>query len=212
MDNMATKGYMIIVSDKNEKELCDALKARYMGNDWIDVIVSSEYCDSDESYVYIMVGDSTAIDENVKRAGRIIIDLSDLKILNMIDSDEELSVVRNLLIDGITLSKEAMVGIDYMDIHSVLQGNDNISVGMIHCKSVSDMSGLVQEMIAKARINISECGSAYLYVDGDIGLMEVNELANELDEVMGEEANIAFTAAYDSDKVDEFYAMVLFAI
>lgn len=212
MDNMATKGYMIIVSDKNEKELCDALKARYIGNNWIDVIESSECCNLDESYVYIMVGDSVVIDEKVKRPERIIIDLSDSKILNMIDSDEDLPIVRNMLMDGITLSKEAMVGIDYMDIHSVLQGHDNISVGMIHCKSVSNMSGLVKEMIAKARVDISECESAYLYMDGDIGLMEVNELANELDELMGEEANIAFTAAYDSDKIDEFYAMVLFAV
>ena len=97
-----------------------------------------------------------------------------------------------------------------MDIYSVLQDCKNISAGIIHSKLTSDASALIENLIAKAKVDISKCESAYLYVNGDIGLMEVNELANALEAAMIDEANIAFTASYDSSKEDEFYVMVLF--
>ena len=95
------------------------------------------------------MGDSVVIEEKIKKTSKIVIDLSDSIIMEMIDSSEDLSNVRNQLIDGIILYKDTLVG-----------------------------------------------------------LIE----ANELDELMREGTNIAFTASYDSDKVDEFYVMVLFAI
>lgn len=210
MDNILKSGYVIIVSDKNEKELYDALKTKYADDNWIDVIVGSESYDLDESKIYILVGDSVVIDEKIKRPGVIAIDLSDSIIMDMIDSSEDLSNARNQLIDGIILHKDTLVGIDYMDIYSVLQDCKNISVGIIHSKIAFNASVLIENLIAKAKVDISKCESAYLYVNGDIGLMEVNELANALEAVMIDEANIAFTASYDSSKVDEFYVMVLF--
>lgn len=150
------------------------------------------------------------LDEKINKPRGIVIDLSDSKIMDMIDSIEDLSFVRNKLMDGITLSKEILVGIDYMDIQNVLIGLNKISVGIINSKSGSDASDLIKNLIEKAKVDISKCESAYLYVDGDIGLMEVNELANELEASMIDEANIAFTASYDSTKVDEFYVVVLF--
>ena len=210
MNNMVTSSYVILVSDKNEKELYDALKTKYADDNWIDVIVGSESYDLDESKIYILVGDSVLIDEKIKKPSVIVIDLSDSIIIDMIDSPEDLSNVRNQLIDGIILHKDTLVGIDYMDIYSVLQGCKNISAGIIHSKLTSDASALIENLIAKAKVDISKCESAYLYVNGDIGLVEVNELANALEAAMIDEANIAFTASYDSSKVDEFYVMVLF--
>lgn len=210
MDNMVTSSYVILVSDKNEKELYDALKTKYADDNWIDVIVGSESYDLDESKIYILVGDSVLIDEKIKKPSVIVIDLSDSIIIDMIDSPEDLSNVRNQLIDGIILHKDTLVGIDYMDIYSVLQDCKNISAGIIHSKLTSDASALIENLIAKAKVDISKCESAYLYVNGDIGLVEVNELANALEAAMIDEANIAFTASYDSSKVDEFYVMVLF--
>ena len=211
MDNILKSGYVIIVSDKNEKDLYDALKVKYTDDNWVDVIVSSESYDLDESKIYILVGDSVVIDEKIKRPGVIAIDLSDSIIMDMIDSSEDLSNARNQLIDGIILHKDTLVGIDYMDIYSVLQDCKNISVGIIHSKIAFNASVLIEKLIAKAKVDISKCESAYLYVNGDIGLMEVNELANALEAAMIDETNIAFTASYDSSKVEEYYVMVLFA-
>lgn len=53
MDNLVTSGYVIIVFDKNEKDLCDTLKERYIGNSWVDVISSDKSYDLDESKIYI---------------------------------------------------------------------------------------------------------------------------------------------------------------
>ena len=45
-------------------------------------------------------------------------------------------------------------------------------------------------------------------MDGDIGLIEVNELVMELETVLGDDVYIAFTASYTSSKTEEYYAMV----
>ena len=73
------------------------------------------------------------------------------------------------------------------------------------------MKGVIRQLIAKTKADIQSCKSAYLYVDGDIGLMEVNELAKELETLLGDDVHIAFTASYDSSKEEEYDVMVLLA-
>lgn len=207
---MVLSGYVIVVADKNGKDLYGSLKEKYANDDWVHVILSSESYDFDESNIHILVGDTVEIDEKINKASGIVIDLSDSKIMDMINSTDDLAIVRNQLIDGITLHKDILVGVDYIDIQCVLQGHNNISVGIIRSKSTFDASDLVNKLIAKAKVDISRCKSAYLYVDGDIGLMGANELANALRASMLEGTNIVYDVSYDSSVVDEFYVMVLF--
>ena len=132
----------------------------------------------------------------------------------MTDENNDLSTIRNQILDGITapLFKDTLIGLDYMDLKYAIQDCNNIFVGIINTKSMSDIKGLVDKVINKAKMKIDDCKKAYLYVEGDISLMELNEIAVSLEESMVDGSNIAFTASYNSNKVDEYYVMVLFGL
>ena len=203
----------IIVSGNNDKVLYNTLKEHYAQVEWIDIILYADYNNENESDIYILVGDD--IGEDNKPNG-IVIDLSDSILVNMTDEYNDMSTIRKQLIDGIAapLYKDILIGLDYTDIKSVIQDSDDIKASVINTKSTSDFNGLVDKLIAKANVNvnISDRKNVYFYVEGDIALMEVNELAKGLEERMGNGSNIAFTASYDSEKTGEYYVMVLFGI
>ena len=211
LHNEKKNAITIIVCDQDEKGLCDTLETRYADAEWIDVIPYGDYDAATKSEMYILVGALWDSDENVKKLDGVVINLSDSIIKELSDSDISLSSVRNQLLDGITLSKDTMVGIDFQDLMDVLQNRNNISVGFVSSKVTSEAKTVITQLIAKTKVDVEKCKSAYFYVDGDIGLMEVNELVAELATLLGDEDYIAFTASYNPIKSEEYYAMILIA-
>lgn len=205
------KAITIIVDEQYEKGLCDTLKERYASDKWYNVILRDEYDDRYESEIYIIVGKNAVINENTEKLGGIVIDLSDSIIGELIDYNIDLPTVRIQFLDGITLLKDTLIGIDFEDLKDVLKNRDKISVSIVNSKTAYDVKMVIEELIRKNEIDILKCKSVYLYIEGDIGLMEANELAKELESVLGNHIHIAFTAAYDLSRKDEYYIMGLFA-
>lgn len=205
------KAITIIVDDQYKQGLCDTLKERYASDKWYNVILCDEYDDRYESEIYIIVGENAVVNENTKKIGGIVIDLSDSIIGELIDYNMDLSTVRIQLLDGITLLKDTLIGIDFEDLKDVLKKRDNISVSIVNSRTASDIKMVIEKLIRKTQIDILKCKSVYLYIEGDIGLIEANELAKELESVLGNHIHIAFTAAYDLSRKDEYYIMGLFA-
>lgn len=203
----------IIVCDSNGRVLKEELMAEYADIEDVNVELDSAHNIERKSYLYILVGNADAVDEKIHKLNGSVIELLDCKLINLVNEPSELCILRKQIIAGILapLLIETLIDIDITDILDIVQGANDIYISVVNSKEVSKLEEIHKKLIMKAGVDMSRCSRAYLYVEGDVSLMEINEIATSLDKAMGNDKYIAFTAVYNSSVENEYNAVVLFA-
>ena len=210
--NNFSNAITIVVCDSNEKSLCKELNERYSYTDCMRAIPFSDLNKENKSNLSVFVGDAKVIDTGVLSQGEKYIDLSDLKIMHLVDKNKDVHMLRVQMIDGIAaaVSGKTLIGFDLMDLLKVLQDYETMFIGVINSKEASKSNEKVERLVTRAGGDVSKCSSAYLYLEGDISLIEVNDMALSLSETLKEDTYIAFTASYNDALPDEYNVMALF--
>lgn len=141
-----------------------------------------------------------------------MINIKDEKLMHLVHDSRNLIEIRQLLKDSIKMveSGNILIGLDITDLEELLKDYKELHIGMVNSKDTSNSAELVEELIKSTKADVSVCNSVYLYLKGDVSLMDVNEVATSLEEKLGEEVNIVFTATYSEIVPDEYGVMALF--
>lgn len=208
LNNLVT----IIVCGNNGKILQEELKASYADTEDVNVELAECYEINNRAELYILVGATNDVEELAQKINGNVIKLSDDIILKTASESNNLSIIRNQIIDGILapLVSDKLIDIDLEDILNVFRGAEDTSISLVNSKEISSLEAVSEKLIAKADVDISECSKAYLYIEGDVSLMEINEIATSLAATIGEDKYIAFTAVYNPSTENQYNVMTMF--
>lgn len=137
---------------------------------------------------------------------------SDEKLIHLVNENRDIDTIRQLINDSIHTveSGNVLIGLDITDLEELFKDNKELYIGMVNSNDASDPVELVEELIKSTTADVSGCSSVYLYLEGDLSLMDVNDVATALDATLGEEVDIVFTATYNEMTLNEYDVMAVF--
>lgn len=141
-----------------------------------------------------------------------MINIKDEKLMHLVHDSRNLIEIRQLLKDSIKMVElgNVLIGLDITDLEELFKDYKELHIGMVYSKDVSNSVELVEELITSTKADVFGCSSVYLYLQGDISLMDVNDVATSLEEKLGENVDIVFTATYSEMTPDEYNVIALF--
>lgn len=137
---------------------------------------------------------------------------SDEKLIHLVNENRDIDTIRQLINDSIHTveSGNVLIGLDITDLEELFKDNKELYIGMVNSNDASDPVELVEELIKSTTADVSGCSSVYLYLEGDLSLMDVNDVATALDATLGEEVDVVFTATYNEMTLNEYDVMAVF--
>ena len=109
-------------------------------------------------------------------------------------------------VQGITdlINMPALINLDFADVQTVMTNGGIAHIGIGENKGDDKAMEAVQQAVESPLLETSIKGAANVIINirGDISLMDANDAASYVQEIVGEEANIIFGAMYDDTDVD----------
>ena len=107
-------------------------------------------------------------------------------------------------------NEDILIGLDISDVLNLFRDYTDLHIGMINAGNNTDATKTIDALIASTQADVSGCNKVYLYIKGDVSLMDVNDVAQALENRLGDEVEILFTATYDANKADEYDVLAFF--
>lgn len=141
-----------------------------------------------------------------------MVNITDEKLKHLVCEKRDINIVRQLLDNSFEMVEagNVLIGLDILELEKLFRDNKELYIGMVNSKDASNSARLVEELIESTNVDVTNCNSVYLYLEGDLSLVDVNEVATALQEQLGEAVNIVFTATYNETIPDEYEVMALF--
>ena len=109
-------------------------------------------------------------------------------------------------VQGITdlINMPALINLDFADVQTVMTNGGIAHIGIGENKGDDKAMEAVQQAVESPLLETSIKGAANVIINirGAISLMDANDAASYVQEIVGEEANIIFGAMYDDTDVD----------
>ena len=109
-------------------------------------------------------------------------------------------------VQGITdlINLPALINLDFADVQTVMTNGGIAHIGIGEAKGDDKAIEAVQQAVESPLLETSIKGAANVIINirGDISLMDANDAASFVQEIVGDEANIIFGALYDDSEVD----------
>ena len=109
-------------------------------------------------------------------------------------------------VQGITdlINQPALINLDFADVQTVMTNGGIAHIGIGYAKGDDKALEAVQKAVESPLLETSIEGAANVIINirGDISLMDANDAASYVQEIVGDDANIIFGAMYDESEVD----------
>ena len=109
-------------------------------------------------------------------------------------------------VQGITdlINQPALINLDFADVQTVMTDGGIAHIGIGAAKGDDKALEAVQQAVESPLLETSIQGAKNVIINirGDISLMDANDAASYVQQMVGDEANIIFGAMYDDSDVD----------
>ena len=109
-------------------------------------------------------------------------------------------------VQGITdlINQPALINLDFADVQTVMTNGGIAHIGIGEAKGDDKALEAVQQAVESPLLETSIAGAKNVIINirGDISLMDANDAASYVQNIVGSEANIIFGAMYDDTDVD----------
>ncbi|MDO5702470.1 MAG: cell division protein FtsZ [Lachnospiraceae bacterium] len=109
-------------------------------------------------------------------------------------------------VQGITdlINQPALINLDFADVQTVMTNGGIAHIGIGEAKGDDKALEAVQQAVESPLLETSITGAKNVIINirGDISLMDANDAASYVQQMVGDEANIIFGAMYDDSEVD----------
>ena len=109
-------------------------------------------------------------------------------------------------VQGITdlINQPALINLDFADVQTVMTNGGIAHIGIGEAKGDDKALEAVQQAVESPLLETSIAGAKNVIINirGDISLMDANDAASFVQNIVGSEANIIFGAMYDDTDVD----------
>ena len=109
-------------------------------------------------------------------------------------------------VQGITdlINQPALINLDFADVQTVMTNGGIAHIGIGEAKGDDKALEAVQQAVESPLLETSIKGAKNVIINirGDISLMDANDAASYVQQMVGDEANIIFGAMYDDTDVD----------
>ncbi len=116
-------------------------------------------------------------------------------------------------VQGITdlINQPALINLDFADVQTVMTNGGIAHIGIGFAKGDDKALEAVQKAVESPLLETSIQGAANVIINirGDISLMDANDAASYVQEIVGDDANIIFGAMYDESEVDSCMITVI---
>ena len=109
-----------------------------------------------------------------------------------------------------TEREDILIGLDTEDIIKLFKNSSLIHIGRTLTKNATEVVEIIESLLLGNHTELSVCDSVYLYIKGDISLMTTNDVVKGLENYLGEDVKIIFTATYDEHLKDEYVVIAFF--
>ena len=158
--------------------------------------------------------------EHLKEAVDTLIVIPNDKLLEIVDRrttmPEALKKADEILqqaVQGITdlINVPALINLDFADVQTVMTDKGIAHIGIGKAKGDDKALEAVKQAVSSPLLETTIEGASHVIINisGDIGLIEANEAASYVQEMVGESANIIFGARYDDQAQDEAVITVI---
>ncbi|MDO4805148.1 MAG: cell division protein FtsZ [Lachnospiraceae bacterium] len=126
--------------------------------------------------------------------------------MTMPESLKKADEVLQQAVQGITdlINMPALINLDFADVQTVMTNGGIAHIGIGENKGDDKALEAVQQAVESPLLETSIKGAANVIINirGDISLMDANDAASYVQDIVGDEANIIFGAMYDDTEVD----------
>ena len=109
-------------------------------------------------------------------------------------------------VQGITdlINQPALINLDFADVQTVMTNGGIAHIGIGESKGDDKALEAVQQAVESPLLETSIKGAKNVIINirGDISLMDANDAASYVQQMVGDDANIIFGAMYDDQEVD----------
>lgn len=116
-------------------------------------------------------------------------------------------------VQGITdlINQPALINLDFADVQTVMTNGGIAHIGIGFAKGDDKALEAVQKAVESPLLETSIKGAANVIINirGDISLMDANDAASYVQEIVGDDANIIFGAMYDESMSDSCMITVI---
>ena len=110
-------------------------------------------------------------------------------------------------VQGITdlINVPGLINLDFADVQTVMTDKGIAHIGIGKAKGDDKAIEAVKQAVSSPLLETSIEGASHVIINisGDISLIEANEAASYVQELVGDDANIIFGAMYDENAQDE---------
>ncbi|MDO4295824.1 MAG: cell division protein FtsZ [bacterium] len=110
-------------------------------------------------------------------------------------------------VQGITdlINVPGLINLDFADIQTVMTDKGIAHIGIGHAKGDDKATEAVKQAVSSPLLETSIQGASHVIINisGDISLVEANDAASFVQQMVGDDANIIFGAMYDENAQDE---------
>ncbi len=158
--------------------------------------------------------------EKLKEAVDTLIVIPNDKLLEIVDRrttmPEALKKADEVLqqaVQGITdlINIPALINLDFADVQTVMTDKGIAHIGIGTARGDDKAMEAVKQAVTSPLLETTINGASHVIINvsGDISLIDANEAASYVQELVGEDANVIFGAMYDSSNTDEVSITVI---
>lgn len=152
--------------------------------------------------------------ENLKESVDTLIVIPNDKLLEIVDRRttmpdalKKADEVLQQAVQGITdlINVPALINLDFADVQTVMKDKGLAHIGIGAATGDDKAIEAVKMAVASPLLETTINGASHVIINisGDISLMDANDAASYVEELVGEDANIIFGAMYDDTYADE---------
>lgn len=138
--------------------------------------------------------------------------LAEAEISHLVSEENSIEMVKNQIANALKapLMDNNLIGIDIAEVIDILVDYKRVYIGTIQSDMSKSLLDSAIEVMNKSRADKSSCKDVYFNIKGDISLFDADEVVSHLEEELGEDMNIVWSAVYDDQNVDEYEMTIVF--
>lgn len=140
------------------------------------------------------------------------LDLSNEKLIHLVDDSRDVENIRMKILNGLamSLSDKVLIGMDVKELLCALENAKETYWSLANSKELLDEEAVAEKLVALSGIDVTQCHKAYLCFKGDFTLITLSDVVGSVQDILGEEADIIFSAIYDENMAEEYEVISLF--
>lgn len=210
MNKHQNSSILIMACGDNAQAICEEINKNYADIEEVAIEVASSNINHTAKLV-IFVGSTDNMNICKSNLQTNCIDLSDDKISHLVNIENDINIVRKRILDGILAPYlDSIIPLEISEIINLLCGSQGLHIGMSHFNIIVDSGTLINNAIASSEADISKCNGVYLSVSGDVDMIRGNEIANQLQEAVGEDKYIVWSILYNDTVENECTVIIVF--